>query len=332
MLSSLQGLFGKSDSSVAQPISASVAPSNNKGEISVRTPDEIDGLEKAIKVGPVIFVFVHADWCGHCQTYKPIWKELETAPGRQANMAMIHHDMVEKSPTLKNAKIPGYPTVLKVYPNGRIEDYDEKGSKTNAVPNIRDKVNMMKQISSAMIPGAAAAAMMNAGPQPKLNNSRRVNNNSNRVNNNSGKANNSRANSVRTANLNKLINSLKANGIRVNTRNTLKANIHPASLVARRNIANEAKVHASDQVVLAGNNGITVGATPPPRLPVPPMTGGSLYAMLRHSLLRAGPAVGLLAASQYLPPKKNRGSTLRLTRRSNATRRNKSKHSKSRKN
>jgi thioredoxin 1 len=67
MLSSLQGLFGKSDSSVAQPISTLAQPTNNKGEISVRTPDEVDGLEKAIKVGPVIFVFVHADWCGHCR-------------------------------------------------------------------------------------------------------------------------------------------------------------------------------------------------------------------------------------------------------------------------
>jgi thiol-disulfide isomerase/thioredoxin len=325
MLSSLQGLFGKSNSSVAQPVSALPASTNNKGDISVRTPDEIEDLEKAIKVGPVIFVFVHADWCGHCQTYKPIWQELENAPGRQANMAMIHHDMVEKSPTLKNAKIPGYPTVLKVYPDGRIEDYDEKGSKTNAVPNIRDKMNMLKQLSEVV------------GTQQKTNNSQSANtpknNKTNSSNTNSVIQLNKRNNNIKTINLNKLINSLKK------TRRNQGAPLQlplgqqglvptpgavPVSLVARRNISNNAKMQ--------GNDGITVGAPLPPRLPVPPMTGGSLYAMLTHTLMRAGPTVGLLAASAHLPPKKNRGSTLRLTRRSSTTRRNKSKQSKSRKN
>ena len=100
--------------------------------VSVRSPDEIQELEKLIKSGPVTFVFVHADWCGHCQTYKPIWNELLSVPGRSANMGMIHHDMVEKSPLLKNAKIPGYPTVLKVYSNGHLEKYKgENNEMTN---------------------------------------------------------------------------------------------------------------------------------------------------------------------------------------------------------
>ena len=121
--------------------------------ISVRSPEEVKDLESLIKTGPVTLVLVHADWCGHCQTYKPMWSELENVPGRTANMAMIHHDMVEKSPTLKKAKIPGYPTVLKVYQNGHIEEYkgEEKG-KTNAVPNMRDMSTMTKEVTSAVVP------------------------------------------------------------------------------------------------------------------------------------------------------------------------------------
>jgi thiol-disulfide isomerase/thioredoxin len=117
---------------------------NVNGNISVRSPEEIEDLERTISVGPVTLILVHADWCGPCQAYKPIWSELEATPGRKANMAMVHHDMVENSPTIKNANIPGYPSVLKVYPNGKIEQY--KG--TNSMPNIRDKPAMINELIS----------------------------------------------------------------------------------------------------------------------------------------------------------------------------------------
>ena len=88
MLSALTGMFDKKKDTT------------NTNVISVRSPDELEQLNHVISKGPVAFVFVHADWCGHCQTYKPIWDELSNIPGRTANMAMIHHDMVEKSPIL----------------------------------------------------------------------------------------------------------------------------------------------------------------------------------------------------------------------------------------
>ena len=252
MLASIKGLFGKKENRQNQTVSQS-------GNISVRTPDEIADLEKAIKIGPITFVFVHADWCGHCQTYKPIWQELEAAPGRQATMAMIHHDMVENSPTLKNAKIPGYPTVLKVYPSGQIEKY---GDKTNGMPNIRDKDAMMKQITEAVM----------ASPMGK---------------------------SIRNS-----MNTPQGQPIAMQTLG--KNNIsRMVSLASRRNIGN---------TITPDSKEITIGATKAPQLPLPPMMGGSLYAMLTRSLLPAGPTSALLAASQLLPPKKNSGSSKRLTR------------------
>jgi thiol-disulfide isomerase/thioredoxin len=141
MLNSLRGLVGMNSKKSRNGSKNNNAPTNN---VSVRSPEEIEDLEKVMMVGPVTLVFVHADWCGHCQTYKPIWNELENTPGRTVNMATIHHDMVEKSPTLKNANIPGYPSVLKVYPSGKIEEY--KG--TNSMPNIRDKSAMTAEVTA----------------------------------------------------------------------------------------------------------------------------------------------------------------------------------------
>lgn len=148
----------KAFSGLLSPNSKNNAKNNSKnptdGEVSVRSPEEIADLEKSIHVGPVTLVLVHADWCGPCQMYKPIWKELENVPGRKAKMAMIHHDMVEHSQMLKNANIPGYPSVLKVYPNGKIEEY--KG--TNSMPNIRDKDAMIKEL---LTPNHAYAVSQN---------------------------------------------------------------------------------------------------------------------------------------------------------------------------
>jgi len=156
MLSSIQGLFGKN----SRPAKAESA------NISVRSPDDLKDLEKLISVGPVTFILVHADWCGPCQMYKPTWAELENVPGRTANMAMVHHDMVDHSPLLKKAKIPGYPTVLKVFPNGTIEKYE---GNTNAVPNIRDKSTMTKELTT-MPPGTEFAASLNT--RRNLNNTK----------------------------------------------------------------------------------------------------------------------------------------------------------------
>jgi thiol-disulfide isomerase/thioredoxin len=90
MFESLKGLFGSKNTgensiSVGKP---------QESDISVRSPEHVEDLEKLVKIGPVTFILVHADWCGPCQSYKPIWSELERSPGRTANMAMIHHDMV----------------------------------------------------------------------------------------------------------------------------------------------------------------------------------------------------------------------------------------------
>lgn len=136
-----------------------------KPPMDVRKKEQIPKLEKLLrKTGMCTYVLIHADWCGHCQTFKPMWKEFENTPGRRANIVSVHHDMVENSPTLSNAKIQGYPTVIKVEPSGAIEEYKVPGTgeTTNAVPFMRDEKKMKQELvapeppANSGIPGPQA--------------------------------------------------------------------------------------------------------------------------------------------------------------------------------
>lgn len=141
---------------VHSPVLSPNTPRNNtkkntKNTVSpmldVRDEEQIPELRQLILNGPSIYVLIHADWCGHCHRYMPKFKEIAKTPGRMANMAAVHHDMVEKVPELKNAKITGYPSVVKVTPEGKVEDYKVPGSPetTNVVPQMNDP-KLMKEL------------------------------------------------------------------------------------------------------------------------------------------------------------------------------------------
>jgi thiol-disulfide isomerase/thioredoxin len=139
---------------------------NNKGRFATPPVDVRD--ETAAKEASALFqngsltmVLIYADWCGHCHHYLPTWKKLGNTPGRTANMVSVHHDMVEKVPAIANAKLDGYPSVLKVSPDGAIEKYTVPGSAnmTNAVPFMRDE----KKMKSMLVGGPANTTRKNSG-------------------------------------------------------------------------------------------------------------------------------------------------------------------------
>lgn len=320
-------------------------PRNAKNDnVSVRSPDDIHSLENVIRGGPVTYVFVHADWCGHCQTYKPIWQQLLDIPGRKVKMGMIHHDMVERSAMLQSAKIPGYPTVLKVFPNGHIEKYKgEDNKQTNAVPKMRDFEVMRNEIltASRQLPTSSSTSKEEQSQeqeeeeeqsqeQEEEEQSQEQKQSQEQEEEEEELNSNLNENPKIPSNSNRKVFKLKNRAVAtkklkapVSAQTIMPATTYsPASAVSRitnRNLKNASK------------NSLTISASP-----VPPMKGGSLFQALTHALTQTGPTALLLLANAALvkptnlPPKKNNGSTMRLTRRSSRSRR--SKANKSRKN
>ena len=120
--------------------------------IDVRSKGDISQIESLFSKGPSTYVLIYADWCPHCVEYKPTWLDLAHMPGRNANMACVHFDMQANIPQIKDAKINGYPSVIKVLPSGEVEEYtdNENGETTNVIPtNIRDIELMKKEIGNA---------------------------------------------------------------------------------------------------------------------------------------------------------------------------------------
>ncbi len=151
------------------------SPTTSERGVDIRSESDVGTLESMLKNGNPTLILIYADWCGHCHRYIPTWEKLESTPGRTANMARVHHDMQEKIPSIKDAKIQGYPSVIKVLPDGRIETYESEGGATNAMPTMRDEeamktelVGQSKQAGGGQKGGsvlsAFLAALQAAGP------------------------------------------------------------------------------------------------------------------------------------------------------------------------
>jgi len=65
---------------------------------------------------------IYANWCGHCQTLKPVWAELKNLMHADKNVTMIEieeSEMKEKIGKLrnickKNIDVNGFPTIVKI--------------------------------------------------------------------------------------------------------------------------------------------------------------------------------------------------------------------------
>jgi protein disulfide-isomerase A6 len=65
---------------------------------------------------------IYANWCGHCQSLKPVWAELKNVLSANKNITMIEieeSEMKEKMGTLKNIckkdiDVNGFPTIVKI--------------------------------------------------------------------------------------------------------------------------------------------------------------------------------------------------------------------------
>jgi thiol-disulfide isomerase/thioredoxin len=148
-------------------------PEGHTEELRVKTPGqapdlgEIRTVEEALKLEHVMskqkdemYILMFADWCGHCQTYKPFWQRLRDMAGRMVQIAAVQDTQKENVPSLKDAKINGYPTVIHVKEDGTMEPVDST--------EMRDEEKMKARVRDNGHKGAQLFMGNDGGPIGKI--------------------------------------------------------------------------------------------------------------------------------------------------------------------
>lgn len=122
---------------------------HSKNVIVVESEEDAKNLKDKMKGMVVAIVFIHADWCGHCQTFKPLWEEYKKMPGRNTPMIEVN-DKVRSHTPFASANIEGFPSNVIYSPNDNsfATFKNESGKETHSIPNIRDKVAMSKLLKT----------------------------------------------------------------------------------------------------------------------------------------------------------------------------------------
>ncbi len=120
--------------------------------VDVTTPEKLGELDERIRIGPVTLVLVYADWCGHCQRFKPMMSKLESMPGRSVQVARVRDDMFPNS-SISSEKINGYPSLMLIDKNGKSTLFkDKEGEVSNTIPEYTDMTKMATLVRNAGTP------------------------------------------------------------------------------------------------------------------------------------------------------------------------------------
>ena len=91
---------------------------------------------KRNKGNKIIVCKIYANWCGHCQSLKPVWAELKNIMSANKNVSMIEieeSEMKDKIGKLRNIckkdiDVNGFPTIVKICGKANPEYYQGERS------------------------------------------------------------------------------------------------------------------------------------------------------------------------------------------------------------
>lgn len=95
-------------------------------------------LDVNVSKGKPGLLLIHADWCGHCRRFQPIFDELHNELGDDFPLLSIEDSYLKQNRELTNAlNFGGYPTLKFFDQNGKIiGDYKGERTKGALLQNI----------------------------------------------------------------------------------------------------------------------------------------------------------------------------------------------------
>jgi len=91
---------------------------------------------------PIKVTLFHANWCGHCTTFKPEWERLKKIGGADKYIEFVDYED-SKIPSELRSKVEGYPTI-KISVNGNEYSHDGKRTAEDIYQSILDKIKTMR--------------------------------------------------------------------------------------------------------------------------------------------------------------------------------------------
>ena len=237
--------------------------------LDVRSPSALKEMGKRIRKGPVTFVLIYADWCGHCHQLMPHWDKAAKSPNRSVQVVKVNDSMLPQVNSMVNRSInqqakpfsvDAYPTIIMV---------DNKGNKVSDVEAVKDTA-------------ALSNAMANVGPLAEQAGPNAI----------SAPAPSVSGNMEEEA----MFPSMKMNSV-TSPMNEPEFSLPPAPSMVQQD--NSAPPGVS---LYTENSGVRS------KDPLKAVKGGSLYASMSQSAYTLAPAAALFGMASYMMRKKGRKS------------------------
>lgn len=99
----------------------------------LRKRAQTGGGEKGKKLECLLF---KAEWCGHCQQFKPAWEALKTMYGGNPNVTFKTYDSDQDEHMMEQYGIEAFPTIIFENKNGR--SFYKGSREIDAIMNMID--------------------------------------------------------------------------------------------------------------------------------------------------------------------------------------------------